>query len=73
MGKKEVDWIRSQATDSQIEGILRQRDKEKSYRIKYQDIVYQLCAIVDTCSTTDIPCVVDEVVNKIKNILTNNK
>jgi len=59
-----------------IQGFREELMDEKVSRIKYQDIVYQLCNIIDVYSGRSVAkgqgCTIDEVVKDIQNLIKEN-
>lgn len=51
------------------EGVAAGRAQEKPIRLKYQDIVYQLCSLLDTRKFPCPDCSVDEVVTRVEALL----
>ncbi len=53
-----------------IEELEAQADKQKRCRIKYQDIVYKACNLLDKTRTPCPDCTIDQVVSRIKDLQT---
>lgn len=53
---------------SEIDRLTERLETEKDTRIKYQEIVYKICNLMDTRKTPSPDCTIDAVVDRVKNL-----
>ena len=67
--EKDGELIKYKDHKIEVKALRKANDKEKEIRIKYQDVVYKICIIIDRCKGGGSIVTVDQVVDEVERLI----